>query len=177
MTTLSLFKYRFACGSQKGFTLVELIVTIVLVGIIGVFTTLFVYTGLNGYLTARDTSEAALRAQIALDRLSVELRDINIIDTGTYAANSRMDYTSRTLTGDRQILFSNGVISVNGGNGQQPLLDDVDTFTMAITKSDLNGDGNDDVEAIDISFDFIEERSVGRQFSARIFPRNLVPAP
>ena len=43
---LSSIKSRSAAEPQNGFTLVELIVTIVLVGLIGVFTTLFVYTGL-----------------------------------------------------------------------------------------------------------------------------------
>lgn len=176
MTTLSFIKNRFVRLPQKGFTLVELIVTMVLVGIIGVFTTLFVYTGLNGYLRAKDTSEGALQAQIALDRLSMELRDINFIDPGTYSQHTRIDYTSRTLSGNRQILYSNGVISINGGNGAQELLDEVPNFSMTLTKTDLNADGNDEVQAIDISFNFEEER-IGRQFSARIFPRNMVPAP
>ena len=114
MTTLYFIENRFASRSQNGFTLVELIVTILLVGLIGVFTTLFVYTGLNGYLRARDTSEGALKAQIALDRISMELRDIDSI--GVFTAGSQIDYTSRTLSGNRQILYSNGVLSINAGN-------------------------------------------------------------
>ena len=174
MTTLSFIKNGFAARSQNGFTLVELIVTIVLVGLIGVFTTLFVYTGLNGYLKARDTSEGALKAQIALDRISMELRDIDSI--ATFAAGSQIDYTSRTLTGNRQVLFSNGVISINAGNGARTLLDEIENFSMTLTQTDLNADGNDEVQAIEISFNFVPERFT-RQFNARIFPRNMVPAP
>ena len=179
MITLSSFKNR-PPGSQKGFTLVELIVTIVLVGIIGTFTTLFVYTGLNGYLMVRDTSEGALKAQIALDRLSLELRDIDSIDWINYADNARIDYTSRTLPGNRQILYNFdaaegvGVISINGGGGARDLLRGVTSFTMTRNLLDLNADGNNNVESIQISFN---TEQVGRVFSARIFPRNMVAGP
>ena len=175
MIILSSFKYRSEYGAQKGFTMVELIVTIVLVGIIGTFTTLFVYTGLNGYLRARDTSEGALKAQITLDRLSAELRDIDSINPATYADNARIDFTSRSLPGNRQILHNNGVISIDGGGGARELLRDVENFSMSIAKADLDADGNvDDVQAIDISFN---TQQIGRQFSARIFPRFMVEAP
>jgi prepilin-type N-terminal cleavage/methylation domain-containing protein len=172
MTTLSFIKNRFAGMPEKGFTLVELIVTLVLVGIIGTFTTLFIYTGLNGYLKARDTSEGALKAQITLDRISMELRDIDTVST--FAANTQIDYTSRSLGGNRQILYSNGVISINGGSGARNLLDGVQNFNMTLTQTDLNADGNDDVQAINISFNTDQ---IGRQFSARIFPRHMVLAP
>lgn len=164
----------FAARSQNGFTLVELIVTIVLVGLIGVFTTLFVYTGMNGYLKARDTSEGALRAQIALDRISMELRDIDSIDT--FSDNAQIDYTSRTLSGDRQILYSNGVISINAGNGARMLLDEIENFSMTLVQTDLNAVGGNEVQAIEISFNFVPERFT-RQFNARIFPRNMVTPP
>ena len=172
MTTLSFIKNRFACMPEKGFTLVELIVTLVLVGIIGTFTTLFVYTGLNGYLKARDTSEGALKAQITLDRISMELRDIDTVNT--FAANTQIDYSSRWLGANRQILYSNGVISINAGSGARNLLDGVQNFNMTLTQTDLNADGNDNVQAINISFNTDQ---IGRQFSARIFPRHMVLAP
>jgi prepilin-type N-terminal cleavage/methylation domain-containing protein len=171
---LSSINSRFAAEPQNGFTLVELIVTIVLVGLIGVFTTLFVYTGLNGYLRARDTSEGALKAQIALDRISMELRDIDSI--GVFTAGSQIDYTSRTLSGDRQILYGNGVISINAGNGARTLLDEIESFSMTLTQADLNADGSDEVQAIEIRFNFVQERFT-RQFNARIFPRNMVTPP
>ena len=176
MTRLSFIKIQPSIGVQKGFTLVELIVTLVLVGIIGTFTTLFMYTGLNGYLRAKDTSEGALKAQIALDRISLELRDIDRIDT--FTDNTTIDYDSVTLLDDRQITY-NAVaktVSMDVDGSVNLLLDDVQSFTMTATYSDLNnsGDGNNEVEAIDVSFTIGE---IDRLFSVRIFPRNMVPQP
>ena len=161
---------------ENGFTLVELIVTIVLVGIIGIFTSLFMYTGLNGYLRAKDTAEGALKAQIALDRISLELRDINQIKTLT--ANTAIDYFSKTFPGDRQIIYNSGAdtISLDVDDKVNLLLDDVQSFTMTAVYKDLNfyADGNNAVEAIDVSFTVGE---IGRPFSVRIFPRNMVLQP
>jgi prepilin-type N-terminal cleavage/methylation domain-containing protein len=161
---------------ENGFTLVELIVTLVLVGIIGTFTTLFMYTGLNGYLRAKDTAEGALKAQIALDRLSLELRDINEIEALT--ANTALDYFSTTLPGDRQIIYNAvaDTISLDVDGNVNLLLDDVQSFTMTANYENLNfyADGTNAVEAIDVSFTVGE---IGRPFLARIFPRNMVPQP
>ena len=176
MTKLSFIRIQPSNRDQKGFTLVELIVTLVLVGIIGTFTTLFMYTGLNGYLRAKDTSEGALKAQIALDRISLELRDIDRIDT--FTDNTTIDYVSVTLLGDRQITY-NAVaetISMDVDGNVNLLLDDVQSFTLTATYADLNnsGDGNNEVGAIDVSFTIGE---IDRLFSVRIFPRNMVPQP
>jgi prepilin-type N-terminal cleavage/methylation domain-containing protein len=164
-----------AKGNKKGFTLVELILTIVLVGIIGTFTTLFMYTGLNGYLRAKDTAEGALKAQIALDRLSLELRDIDTIDLATFNNDTRIDYTSVTLPGDRRILYSGGVISLDVDGSVSELLDAVSDFKLRLIAADLNyfADGKDEVQAVEVSFKVGE---IGRAFSARIFPRNMVAA-
>ncbi|MEJ2167602.1 MAG: hypothetical protein P8X90_18905 [Desulfobacterales bacterium] len=153
----------------------ELIVTLVLVGIIGTFTTLFMYTGLNGYLRAKDTSEGALKAQIALDRLSLELMDIDAIDLGTFSNDTRIDYTSVTLPGNRRITFNGGVISLDVDGSTNPLLDGVSDFTLRMTPRELNyfADNKNEVQAIDVSF---KVGDIERIFSVRIFPRNMVPA-
>ena len=164
---------------EKGFTLVELIITTVLVGIIGTFTTLFMYTGLNGYLRAKDTAEGALKAQITLDRLSLELRDIFEIEA--FTANSTIDYFSTTLPGDRQIIYNAGdrtiSLDVDGDvNTLDILLDEVNSFTMGVTAvRDLNKSvASNEVEAIDVSFTVGE---IGRPFNVQIFPRNMVAQP
>ncbi len=62
---------------QSGFTLIELIAAIVLLGLIGIFATVFLSTGMRGMLIARQGEENAQRGQIALARISLELRDVN----------------------------------------------------------------------------------------------------
>jgi prepilin-type N-terminal cleavage/methylation domain-containing protein len=175
--TRSLFiKIRPAIRPQKGFTLVELIVTLVLVGIIGTFTTLFMYTGLNGYLRAKDTSEGALKAQIALDRISLELKDINNIFA--YNSNTNIDFTSETLPSARRIRYDSGneeiLLSVAGV--EYLLVDDVQTFSLTANSRDLNyySGGALEVESIEVGFTVGE---IERSFNARIFPRNMVPEP
>ena len=173
--TRSLFtKIRPAIRPQKGFTLVELIVTLVLVGIIGTFTTLFMYTGLNGYLRAKDTSEGALKAQIALDRISLELRDINNISA--LNPDTNIDYTSEILPGNRKIILNGNKIDLDVDGNANTLLDSVVSFDLEPTYTDLNhyADGDLEVGSIEISFTVGE---IQRPFSVRIFPRNMAAKP
>jgi prepilin-type N-terminal cleavage/methylation domain-containing protein len=174
MTRLSSIKIQTSIRAQKGFTLVELIVTLVLVGIIGTFTTLFMYTGLNGYLKAKDTSEGALKAQIALDRISLELKDINNISA--FNSDTNIDYTSESLPGNRKIILNGNQIDLDVDGNANTLLDSVVSFDLEPTYTDLNhyADGNLEVESIEISFTVGE---IKRPFSARIFPRNMVAKP
>ncbi len=176
MIRLPFIKIRPAIRLQKGFTLVELIVTLVLVGIIGTFTTLFMYTGLNGYLRAKDTSEGALKAQIALDRISLELKDINNISG--FNSNTNIDFTSETLPFARRIRYDSGndeiLLSVAGN--EYLLVDGIQTFSLTANSKDLNyySGGALEVESIEVGFTVGD---IERPFKARIFPRNMVPEP
>ena len=174
MTRLLFIKIQPSIRAQNGFTLVELIVTLVLVGIIGTFTTLFMYTGLNGYLKAKDTSEGALKAQIALDRISLELKDINNISE--FNSDTNINYTSETLPGNRKIFLNGDKIELDVDGTPNPLLDTVVSFDLEPTYTDLNhyADGNLEVGSIEISFTVGE---IERPFSTRIFPRNMVAKP
>jgi prepilin-type N-terminal cleavage/methylation domain-containing protein len=176
MIPLSPIKKLYTNKHERGFTLVELIVTLVLVGIIGTFTTLFMYTGLNGYMRAKDTSEGALKAQIALDRISLELRDIN--DVSDFNADTNVDYTSVTLPLARRIRYDavNDEILLSVGGNENLLLDDVRTFSMTATYNELNYYSNnvDEVAAIEVGFSVGE---IERSFRTRILPRHMVMKP
>lgn len=68
--------------SQDGFTLVEIIMVTILLGIIAVYSSLFVISGVSGYVTAMENTELAQKAGMALTRISIELgRELKAVST------------------------------------------------------------------------------------------------
>lgn len=59
--------------NKKGFTVVEIVVVIVLLGIIGLFGTMLLVNIVRSYQMAEDNAHLAQKAQIALTRIAVEM--------------------------------------------------------------------------------------------------------
>jgi type II secretory pathway pseudopilin PulG len=166
-----------------GFILIELIASIVLIGIIGIFTSMFIYTGIKGYLMAKHTNEGAIKAQIALERINLELRNMSALSTTDPPINnSEITYTSDDLPGTRKIEYvntdpDNPTINITGENGAYVLLDHVETFSLSLDVDDdldASGDGNNEISGINIGFKITD---VGKEFNLRIYPRNMLPEP
>jgi prepilin-type N-terminal cleavage/methylation domain-containing protein len=167
--------------TQKGFTLIELVTTLILIGMIGAFAGFFLYTGVRGFLTSRFSSETALQAQAALDRIGLELRQIqtlvNPIPTATDIGYRSID---PSLPGIRRINYNSAnreiLISVDGNSNA--LLDNVNTFAFGRTTQDLDGDGNNEISQITVTFTVrsaASDSEIG--FSAQIYPRSMIAAP
>jgi len=155
---------------RAGFVLFEVIVSLVLVGAIATFSSIFLISGIEGYLFSKKASESALKAQIAMDRISLELRDINNIDD---INSTSITYTSDTLPGTRMIKFDSNNIYINVDASDYILLDDVSNFTLTAILSDLNNDTNDEIAYIDLRFTITDIP----EFKVWIYPRNMVPEP
>ena len=152
---------------EAGFTLIEIVVTLVLVGILSVFAGLFMTTFLNGYFMVKNNSDTAMKAQMALDRISLELRDVSAVSALT--DNSLITYTNPSGAG-RTIKFvgSNIYLSTPADN---ILIDRVQAFTLSATPGHVYNIAADDVAYIDIGFTI----SGYNPFSTRIFPRTRIP--
>jgi prepilin-type N-terminal cleavage/methylation domain-containing protein len=158
---------------RAGFVLFEVIVSLVLVGVIATFSSIFLISGIEGYLFSKKATESALKAQIAMDRIGLELRDINNIQN--------LVSTSITYTRDndkppgitRMIKFNSGNIYINFDGTDYILLDDISNFTLTAISSDLNNDGNDEIAYIDLRFTISDIP----EFKVWIYPRNMVPEP
>jgi len=155
----------------QGLILIELIAVIVLVGIIASFTTFFLYSGIEGYLSTKNTNEGALNAQMTLDRISLELKNLNYFTS--FAQDSSLTFTSEVLSGTRKLSYNSNTIWLSIGPEDYKLLEhvDADSFRLAKTAWDLNADGSDEVAYFEVGFRVNE---IGRDFSTKIFPRTMV---
>jgi len=156
---------------EKGLILIELIMTIVLIGIIATFTGFFIYSGINGYLRAKYITNGSMDAQRALDRISLELRDITDI-TPTPTATT-VTYKSATLTGTRTLKYEGNTIIIRVDPNDYALLENVSSFNLLYDTKNLDADPApvDEVAFIEIAFNL---EDIGTDFKTRIFPRNLV---
>jgi type II secretory pathway pseudopilin PulG len=160
---------------QGGFILIELVTTLILIGVIGAFAGLFLFTGVNGFMASKRNSETALSAQIALDRISAELRRISSLPAAP-VANTSITYLSKDLPGTRKIRYDSGakIIYFSRDGAENPLLDKVATFSLAWDSANMDNAGGDEISTINIGFTIAD---VGTQFNARIHPRFFIPKP
>jgi prepilin-type N-terminal cleavage/methylation domain-containing protein len=164
-------------NKEAGFTLIEIIVTLALVGILSVFVGLFLTSFLNSYFLVKNNSDTAMKAQMALDRISSELRNISPVSASVPSPvsvltdNTLITYTNqagsvRTI----KILGSNLYLSTVSDN---LLIDHVQTFQLSATYRNVYNIAANDMAFIDVGFTVAGYPP----FRTRIFPRNRIPHP
>jgi prepilin-type N-terminal cleavage/methylation domain-containing protein len=68
---------------QQGFTLVEVIAVLILMGIVALALATTMVTAVEGYLFTKDSADGAQKGQLALARISKELLQATAITTAT----------------------------------------------------------------------------------------------
>jgi prepilin-type N-terminal cleavage/methylation domain-containing protein len=158
-------------NKTQGFALIELMAVIILVGIIATFSAFFLRTGFNGYLNTKNNTEGALNAQMALDRISMELR--NISDITSTPSGTSVTYKSEELTGTRTLKYVGNEIIINVDATDYRLLDNISSFNLDFDTRDLDHYPPSDEEVAGIDVDF-EVNDIGQNFRTNIIPRNMV---
>ena len=127
-------------NKKAGFTLIEVIVTLILVGIMASVAGMGIITGLRGYLFAKDNSSISQKAQLAMTRMSrtfMEVLDITTVGSSptrvTYnrlSGGANIQETMYVDTGDHSVKI------VAGGNasGGDTLVDNVGSLTLTYQK-------------------------------------------
>jgi len=84
-----LFTFHFSLfTSKRGFTLIELVITMVLIGIVAFIVADAMSTGFKTYFTTDNRKEALDQARIAMERMTREIRNLrSSADIGTANAN------------------------------------------------------------------------------------------
>lgn len=161
---------------QAGFTLIELIACIVILGVIGIGTATVISLGARGFFNARNADNAGVSAQIALERIAIELRDANGGPGGAIqvtASPVSISYTtSKTeLPGTRTLAFSGGAITLTptSGGTAYTLLGGVSTCAMSFS-------GTGRASTLTVSFT-MTDAPAGEVFRITVKPRGNTATP
>jgi len=128
--------------SSAGFTLIEVIVSLVLMGIVGIIAAMGLVQGIKAYAITRTSSETVQQTEYALNRIKLEFMNM---DTVTAASSESIRFTTdRVLNRATGTLYtiarSGNKITIDNGTGPEDLLTGVGTGGAFLTYT--NNDGN-----------------------------------
>jgi prepilin-type N-terminal cleavage/methylation domain-containing protein len=112
---------------QHGFTLIEIIVSLILVGIITVFAGMGLVQTVESYIFSRDTVTLTEKAQLAMTRVALEL---NYLESISSADSNLLQYTSAFEDGiqEYQLVHSNNTVMLKNGQVDHLLIDGLGTY-------------------------------------------------
>lgn len=160
-----------------GFTLVEVILVMVLLGIIAAVGAQIMGAGLQSYVATRDSLNVDAQARLALERMTRELRAVRSPSALTLAPSNEVTFIDTDGTPIRYCLaMVNGCPGTTAGElmrNSQPLASGVSG--LGFTYSDRNGAPTaDPAQVFYISVQFsVAQGGMGGSYRATVNPRNF----
>lgn len=114
-------------ASRQGFTLIEIIASLIILGLIALFGTSMLSNAVQGYTAARNADEVAQKAQMALQRMTVEFSTVDPSLAQLTGAATTITYVARfDGTNETHVISQSGnqILYTQGGTAY-PLLDGV----------------------------------------------------
>lgn len=158
-------------SKNSGFTLIEVIVSILLVGLLSVFAGMGVAVVIKGYSLTEKNAEVASKGQLAMTRLIKELKHINSVSSGTSTTLSFTSY-KQDISSPHTVSWSGSSLFLDG----DPLTDIVAGFDIGYYDT-YNGakqvlwSANSRVIEITLSLSGANNNII--DFMIRVVPRNI----
>ena len=156
---------------NNGFTLIEVIVSLVLVGVISVFAGTGVSMIINGYSLTSKNAEITHKGQLAMTRLTKEFTYISSISSGTATSINYSSYkqdvlNTHTISWVGVNLFLDGNLLSDGVSGFD--LGYYDSYNGAKQASWSAG-----CRILEITLSLIGANNNNIVFTTRVVPRNI----
>ena len=173
-------------GSDDGFTFVEVIVVMLLVGILAATTGMGIAMFMKGYVTTRENVSIAQKASLAMERMTRELEALTEIDDTSNGTCIRYRIATES-TDFRRIQYVDNQIQLDltstadcdGTEAGKTLTDRVEAGTFSLKYETQSGEASSpptslrDLLAIHIAFSLERNDNLeGSDFSLAINPRN-----
>lgn len=161
---------------QAGFSLIELIAVMVLVGIIAAGAGLGISNIISGFMVSRDSAAIAGKAQLALLRLSREFRVINSVTAANSTSITFVATHDGGVNKTYTVTKSGDTITLNDGTNNDSLVDNVSSLAYAYYDT---FDGTAETtwatsrRLIQITIGMTGPNNTVLSFVTRVSPRNL----
>ncbi|MEW6221063.1 MAG: type II secretion system protein [Thermodesulfobacteriota bacterium] len=155
---------------QPGFSLIEVIAVLLLLGVLSAFAGMGIVSGVNAVQSAKETVDLAQRAQFALTRLSREMLELGALTSGPAPPIVYQNFSgTHTLTHDvnlKTLALDNDL-----------LLDRVNAFVLVYRRADgsaWNSAADPLSQLFEVSIQLSLNRSDGQvvTFQTTVSPRN-----
>lgn len=155
---------------EKGFTLIEIIVTLMLVGITAAMAGMWIVSVANGYVFAKVNAKTAQNAQLAMTRLVKEFTVLQL-QSVTGATATGITFTRPGLATAIVVSQSGNDLLLNGNT----LTDSVETFALAYCDgpNSTPSTWSSTSRIIEITLILKAGNNTPVKFVQRVAPRNL----